>query len=124
MPDVPLVESPVLPPSEHAITAPVQVPLVAQASSSDASAPRLISTVEYLRQPVPRYPPQSRKLREQGLVVLRVLIDERAPHAVLKWKHRVGMSGWIMLLAKRCHVPHSAPMWKMACRGALLCLFP
>ncbi|HEY5808906.1 MAG TPA: TonB family protein [Povalibacter sp.] len=77
MPDVPLVESPVLPPSEHAITVPVQVPLVAQASSSDASAPRLISTVEYLRQPVPRYPPQSRKLREQGLVVLRVLIDER-----------------------------------------------
>lgn len=76
MPDVPLVESPVLPPSEHAITAPARVP-AAQVSTADAGAPRLITTVEYLREPSPRYPPQSRKLREQGLVVLRVLIDER-----------------------------------------------
>jgi periplasmic protein TonB len=40
-------------------------------------APKLISTVEYVREPAPRYPPQSRRLGEQGLVVLRVLIDEK-----------------------------------------------
>lgn len=44
---------------------------------SAGDAPKLISSVEYVREPAPRYPPQSRRLREQGLVVLRVLIDEK-----------------------------------------------
>jgi periplasmic protein TonB len=76
-PEVPLLELPaVVEPSERAITIPVRTstPVLA---SEDRSAPKLISTVEYLREPIPRYPPQSRKLREQGLVMLRVLIDER-----------------------------------------------
>lgn len=64
------------PDSDRAITIPVQA--TAQvATQADRSAPKLIESVEYVRQPVPRYPPQSRKLREQGLVMLRVLIDER-----------------------------------------------
>ena len=46
-------------------------------ASRPSSAPKLISSVEYVREPAPRYPPQSRRLREQGLVVLRVLIDEK-----------------------------------------------
>jgi periplasmic protein TonB len=33
--------------------------------------------VEYVREPVPRYPSQSRKQHEQGLVMLCVIIDER-----------------------------------------------
>jgi len=37
--------------------------------------PPLVSDVEYLRQPVLSYPPQSRRLREHGTVVLRVLVD-------------------------------------------------
>lgn len=41
-----------------------------------SAAPKPISVVEYIRQPQPRYPPQSRRLREQGTVVLRVIIDE------------------------------------------------
>jgi periplasmic protein TonB len=49
----------------------------AAVSPARAEAPRLISSVEYIREPVPRYPPQSRRLKEQGLVVLRVLIDEQ-----------------------------------------------
>jgi periplasmic protein TonB len=76
-PELPLIELPaVIEPSQRAITVPVRAatPVVA---SEDRSAPKLISTVEYLREPSPRYPPQSRKLREQGLVMLRVLIDER-----------------------------------------------
>lgn len=77
MPDAPLVEIPVSPASNHAITMPVQARVSAQTKSADRSVPKLIASVEYLREPAPRYPPQSRKLREQGLVVLRVLIDER-----------------------------------------------
>jgi len=76
-PELPLIElPPIAEPSERAITIPVRTttPVVA---SEDRSAPRLISTVEYLREPIPRYPPQSRKLREQGLVMLRVMIDEK-----------------------------------------------
>ena len=77
MPDLPLVEIPVSAPSDHAITVPVRQQVAAQVQSTQSNVPKLIASVEYLRQPAPRYPPQSRKLREQGLVVLRVLIDER-----------------------------------------------
>jgi len=44
-------------------------------SSGTAIVPEM-SDVAYLVQPAPRYPPESRRIREQGLVVLRVLIDE------------------------------------------------
>jgi periplasmic protein TonB len=76
-PEVPLLELPaIVEASDRAITIPVRA-AISVAASEDRTAPKLISTVEYLREPVPRYPPQSRKLREQGLVMLRVLIDER-----------------------------------------------
>lgn len=77
MPDAPVIESPVLPPSEHAISVPVRQVAAASTERVDRSVPKLVASVEYVREPAPRYPPQSRKLREQGLVVLRVLIDER-----------------------------------------------
>ena len=79
------IEPPVLPqfdlppPAEEpvrAITVPAQM-TAALSSQADRGAPKLISTVEYVREPSPRYPSQSRKLREQGLVMLRVLIDEK-----------------------------------------------
>jgi len=76
-PDLPEIElPPVVEPSHRAITIPARA-ATPVASNEDRSAPKLISTVEYLREPIPRYPPQSRKLREQGLVMLRVMIDER-----------------------------------------------
>lgn len=77
MPDAPVIESPVMPVSERAISVPVQQVAAVNSERVDRSVPKLISSVEYVREPAPRYPPQSRKLREQGLVVLRVLIDER-----------------------------------------------
>lgn len=69
------------PPSERAISvavspAPPPPPAPAAAPQVDRSIPKLITAVEYVREPAPRYPPQSRRLREQGLVVLKVLIDE------------------------------------------------
>jgi len=77
VPDLPLIEIPNdAPASARAITIPVAPPPVA-AQQEDKSVPKLVSAVEYVREPVPRYPPQSRRLREQGLVVLRVVIDER-----------------------------------------------
>jgi protein TonB len=76
MPEMPFIEIPISAPSANAITVPVRN-APPPAASADNSAPKLISTVEYLREPSPRYPPQSRRLREQGLVVLKVLIDER-----------------------------------------------
>lgn len=76
MPELAFIEIPIATPSPNAISVAVRsVP--PSSTSEDRSAPKLISTVEYLREPSPRYPPQSRRLREQGLVVLRVVIDER-----------------------------------------------
>jgi protein TonB len=75
-PELPVIEIPNDAPSPHAITIPVAPPAPA-APQEDRSVPKLVSAVEYVREPVPRYPPQSRRLREQGLVVLRVVIDER-----------------------------------------------
>jgi protein TonB len=76
-PELPLIEIPNdAPPAARAITIPAAAPPPA-APREDRSEPKLVSAVEYVREPVPRYPPQSRRLREQGLVVLRVVIDER-----------------------------------------------
>jgi periplasmic protein TonB len=54
---------------------PPSPPPSAPASSGTAVIPEL-SEVAYLVQPAPHYPPESRRIREQGLVMLRVLIDE------------------------------------------------
>ncbi|MEP7246837.1 MAG: energy transducer TonB [Gammaproteobacteria bacterium] len=40
------------------------------------AAPRTVSDVAYLQPPSLKYPPESRRAGEEGLVVLRVLIDE------------------------------------------------
>lgn len=77
LPDLPLIDVTVAaPPSDRAIT--LDTPRRAEpAPAADRSVPKLVAAVEYLREPSPRYPAQSRKLREQGMVVLRVVIDER-----------------------------------------------
>ena len=78
VPELPPIEIPTeAPAASRAITVPVQAPPPPATQAEDRSTPKLVSTVEYVREPSPRYPPQSRRLREQGLVVLRVLIDER-----------------------------------------------
>lgn len=76
-PDMPLIETPIAMPSDRAIAVPVQSAAPPAPEREDVSSPQLVSAVEYLREPEPRYPPQSRRLREQGIVVLRVVIDER-----------------------------------------------
>jgi periplasmic protein TonB len=77
-PELPLIEIPNdAPLAPRAISVPTAVTPPPTAQSEDRNLPKLVSAVEYVREPVPRYPPQSRRLREQGLVVLRVVIDER-----------------------------------------------
>jgi protein TonB len=77
LPDLPQIDIPNdAPAAPRAITIPLQA-AAPPAQAEDRSTPKLVSTVEYVREPSPRYPPQSRRLREQGLVVLRVVIDER-----------------------------------------------
>jgi protein TonB len=61
--------------ASRAITIPAE-PLPVQARNDDPGVPKPVSAVEYLHQPSPRYPPQSRRLHEEGVVVLRVVIDE------------------------------------------------
>ncbi len=78
VPDLPVIEIPTdAPAASRAITVPVQAAPPPATQAEDRSTPKLVSTVEYVREPSPRYPPQSRRMREQGLVVLRVVIDER-----------------------------------------------
>jgi periplasmic protein TonB len=45
------------------------------ATMDSIGTPALVTQVEYLRPPSPQYPPVSKRLHEQGVVVLRVLID-------------------------------------------------
>jgi protein TonB len=40
------------------------------------AAPRIVTEVAYLEPPAPKYPPESRRSGEEGLVVLKVLINE------------------------------------------------
>jgi periplasmic protein TonB len=77
VPVAPAIEVPLEQSVTTQATAPLYIAASAAVSAARAEAPRLISSVEYIREPVPRYPPQSRRLKEQGLVVLRVLIDEK-----------------------------------------------
>jgi protein TonB len=52
-------------------------PVAAAPAAAPASAtPKTISGVEYVQAPRPEYPPVSRRNGEQGVVQLRVLINE------------------------------------------------
>jgi protein TonB len=59
-----------------AVESPPSPPPSAPSDSGTSTAVAQMSDVAYLVQPAPRYPPESRRIHEQGLVVLRVLIDE------------------------------------------------
>lgn len=77
-------------PSETAITVPMSkeepspapspaaAPVVAAAPPAPPTppAPKIISGVEYIRAPAPIYPPLSRRMNEEGKVVLRVIVNE------------------------------------------------
>lgn len=78
MPVAPTIETaPPMNVAPEGISAPTEIiePVVV-ASPSD-QGPKVVESVQYLREPVIRYPTQSRRWREQGVVVFVVVVDER-----------------------------------------------
>lgn len=74
-------------PSQQAITAPsaappspeppaVTVPSAPRAAAAPAQ-PKTVSGVEYIQPPQPEYPPISKRMGEEGKVLLRVLVNEK-----------------------------------------------
>lgn len=61
---------------DAASTVVVPVPGATSPAISDSRGPPQLSDVAYVKPPMPRYPSESRRAHEQGLVLLRVLIDE------------------------------------------------
>jgi protein TonB len=79
-----VVENTITPPpapvrASEPAPAPVVVAPVASAPAAPPApaGPRVISAVEYIRAPQPVYPSSSRRLGEQGVVTLRVLVNEK-----------------------------------------------
>jgi len=70
---------PPAPRSAEASPAPVVATPAAPAAPAPAqpSGPRIVSGVEYIRAPQPVYPSLSRRMGEQGVVTLRVLVNEQ-----------------------------------------------
>jgi periplasmic protein TonB len=78
-PTVPVVEPPLVmindEPAPKAITVAVAEQPLAPVAAAPAG-PRVVTDVAYIEPPQPRYPPESKRSGEEGLVVLRVLINE------------------------------------------------
>lgn len=104
MPAVPLIEIANPPPdaitlpqaAPPPVSAPAEAPRVAAVSApapAPASGPKTISSgVEYIQAPRPVYPSQSRRMGEQGKVVLRVLVNERGHPDQVLVQHSSGSS--------------------------------
>lgn len=94
------VEPPRIEPPVVSITEPAPNAITVARSSQPAptpppapsAAPRMVSEVAYLQPPVPRYPKESRRTGEEGLVVLRVLIDEKGRPARIEVEQSSGFA--------------------------------
>ncbi len=73
--ELPALEPPVV---QIAIEeAPRAITMAASETPAPVKAvPRVVSEVAYVRPPAPQYPSESRRLGEEGMVLLRVIIDE------------------------------------------------
>lgn len=79
-----VIENTITPPVQARVTeaapaTPVAAAPVAAAPAAPAvpAGPRVVSAVEYIRAPQPVYPSVSRRMGEQGVVTLRVLVNEK-----------------------------------------------
>jgi len=72
-PDAPVIEIQ----SETAITvaSTAPAPSAAHSSSANGETVRIVSVVEYIREPIAKYPPTARALKQKGVVTVRALID-------------------------------------------------
>jgi periplasmic protein TonB len=93
-PDPPTIEPPEITLAEEA-PAPTAITVVVTENPpppKEDSGPRVISDVAYLEPPRPHYPAESRRSGEEGLVVLRVLIDEAGHAAKIEVQHSSGFA--------------------------------
>jgi protein TonB len=89
---MPVIEPPLItlteePPPNAITVAVVDTP---PAPAQMPAAPRVITDVAYVEAPQPRYPPESKRSGEEGLVVLRVLINELGRAARIDIEHSSG----------------------------------
>jgi len=70
----PQAAAPAAPVTEPATPVP---PAARSAEPAASAAPKTISGVEYIQPPQPEYPPLSRRMREEGKVLLRILVNEK-----------------------------------------------
>jgi periplasmic protein TonB len=77
-PMLPVVEQPLVTINEEPPPSAITVAVAEQppAPAPTQAAPRVVTDVAYIEPPQPKYPPESRRSGEEGLVVLRVLINE------------------------------------------------
>jgi len=78
--------------SERAITVMPRRAVVSSLARGSGDTPRLVSAVEYVRAPVPKYPQASRRQREEGTVILRVLVDPSGHAARIEVHQSSGFS--------------------------------
>lgn len=94
-PEVPVVSSMSLPvsPPEPPSAPPPSAPVVAPDTVSAAPKIQLpSSTADYLSNPAPAYPPVSKRLHEQGRVLLYVLVDAQGAPVKVELKSSSGFN--------------------------------
>jgi protein TonB len=96
-PTLPLVEPPRVaineePAPQNAITVAVAEKPAAAPPVAAPASPQVVTDVAYIEPPQPKYPPESRRAGEEGLVVLRVLINEIGAVARIDVEHSSGHS--------------------------------
>jgi protein TonB len=89
-----------VPPSLPRTAAPSPAPVAAAPVSAPSApatpapaGPRVVSGVEYIRAPQPVYPSMSRRMSEQGVVMLRVLVNEQGRAEQASVQQSSGFSG-------------------------------
>jgi protein TonB len=71
----PVPEIPAAMPAPPAVSPAPPAPAVPAAPPAPPAPPKTISGVQYLQQPSPEYPAMSRRMREEGTTLLRVLVN-------------------------------------------------
>jgi protein TonB len=96
-PIMPVVEQPLVaineePPPQNAITVAIAEKPAPAPPVAAPTTPHVVTDVAYIEPPQPKYPPESRRAGEEGLVVLRVLINEIGTVAHIDVEHSSGHS--------------------------------
>jgi periplasmic protein TonB len=91
VPSEPAIDNPLpVAPVAEAITPPAESQEPAAAADSTSQERKVVTSVVYIREPVMRYPRESWRLREQGVVLFEVLVDEQGIPAQIKVERTSG----------------------------------